>query len=205
MVLNIDESHLVAYALKKLVAAGLVEGADTTRSRAALTRPRPLGDEACIAYRKRAREVPRAEPRMAAPAMRDMVRRYRRVPAHDVGDLRSGRSLRHGGIERRAEGRRRCIPSAEPAANRRQFAGASSRCTRGPLLEIAVRRGGGSRSATPKEERMQYSAERRASPGALAAALLAASRTAVACGAGARTDQWRFFTYFRGERQAGAD
>ena len=50
MVLNIDDTHLVSYALKKLVAAGLVKVLPTGRERHFETTP--LGDEACIAYRK---------------------------------------------------------------------------------------------------------------------------------------------------------
>jgi len=50
MVLNIDDTHLVSYSLKKLVAAGLVEVLPTGRERHFETTP--LGDEACIAYRK---------------------------------------------------------------------------------------------------------------------------------------------------------
>jgi predicted MarR family transcription regulator len=50
MVLNIDDTHLVSYALKKLVAADLVKVRPTGRERHYETTP--LGDEACIAYRK---------------------------------------------------------------------------------------------------------------------------------------------------------
>ena len=50
MVLNIDESHLVAYALKKLIAAGLVRfHADGREHHYASTAE---GDEACLAYRR---------------------------------------------------------------------------------------------------------------------------------------------------------
>jgi len=50
MVLNIDDSHLVSYSLKKLVAAGLVKVLPIGRERHFETTP--LGDEACIGYRK---------------------------------------------------------------------------------------------------------------------------------------------------------
>jgi predicted MarR family transcription regulator len=50
MVLNIDDTHLVSYSLKKLVAAGLVKVLPTGRERHFETTP--VGDEACIAYRK---------------------------------------------------------------------------------------------------------------------------------------------------------
>jgi predicted MarR family transcription regulator len=49
MVLNIDDSHLVAYSLKKLVSAGLVRTVkDGRESRFETT---PLGDDACDRYR----------------------------------------------------------------------------------------------------------------------------------------------------------
>jgi predicted MarR family transcription regulator len=48
MVLNVDDSHLVAYSLKKLVAAKLVQTVrDRRESRYETT---PYGDEACAAY-----------------------------------------------------------------------------------------------------------------------------------------------------------
>jgi predicted MarR family transcription regulator len=48
--LNVDDSHLVAYSLKKLVAAKLVTARrDGRESRYETTL---LGDEACAAYRK---------------------------------------------------------------------------------------------------------------------------------------------------------
>lgn len=50
MVLNIDESHLVAYALKKLVAGGLVSFRTKGREHQYLTTHK--GDEACLAYRR---------------------------------------------------------------------------------------------------------------------------------------------------------
>ena len=50
MVLNIDESHLVAYALKKLVAAGLVRF--RTEGREHHYASTAQGDEACLAYRR---------------------------------------------------------------------------------------------------------------------------------------------------------
>jgi len=50
MVLNIDDSHLVAYALKKLLAAGLVAATVTGRERHFATTP--AGEEACLVYRK---------------------------------------------------------------------------------------------------------------------------------------------------------
>jgi predicted MarR family transcription regulator len=50
MVLNIDDTHLVSYALKKLIAAGLVKVLPTGRERHFETTP--LGDEACVDYRK---------------------------------------------------------------------------------------------------------------------------------------------------------
>ena len=49
-VLNIDESHLVAYALKKLVAAKLV--AFHTKGREHHYATTAAGDEACLAYRR---------------------------------------------------------------------------------------------------------------------------------------------------------
>ncbi len=49
-VLNIDESHLVAYALKKLVAAKLVTF--RTRGREHHYSTTTAGDEACLAYRR---------------------------------------------------------------------------------------------------------------------------------------------------------
>jgi len=50
MVLNIDDAHLVSYSLKKLVAADLVKALPTGRERHFETTP--LGDEACMGYRK---------------------------------------------------------------------------------------------------------------------------------------------------------
>lgn len=50
MVLNIEDVHLVAYSLKKLVAAGLVVAIAEGRERYYETMPR--GDEACLAYRR---------------------------------------------------------------------------------------------------------------------------------------------------------
>jgi predicted MarR family transcription regulator len=50
MVININDTHLVSYALKKLTAAGLVKVFATGRERHFETTP--LGDEACIEYRK---------------------------------------------------------------------------------------------------------------------------------------------------------
>ena len=50
MVLNIDDTHLVSYSIKKLVAAGLVKVLPIGRERHFETTP--LGDEACIGYRK---------------------------------------------------------------------------------------------------------------------------------------------------------
>lgn len=50
MVLNIDDTHLVAYALKKLVAAGLVRVERKGRERHYETTA--TGDEACLRYRK---------------------------------------------------------------------------------------------------------------------------------------------------------
>ena len=49
MVLNIDDTHLVAYALKKLVAAGLV--AVSRRGRERHYQTTPAGDAACLDYR----------------------------------------------------------------------------------------------------------------------------------------------------------
>lgn len=50
MVLNIDDTHLVAYALKKLVAAGLVAISAQGRERHFETTP--MGDRACMEYRQ---------------------------------------------------------------------------------------------------------------------------------------------------------
>lgn len=50
MVLNIDDTHLVAYALKKLLAAGLVAATVTGRERHFATTP--AGEQACLAYRR---------------------------------------------------------------------------------------------------------------------------------------------------------
>jgi predicted MarR family transcription regulator len=50
MVLNVDDTHLVSYSLKKLVAADLVKVLPIGRERHFETTPR--GDEACMAYRK---------------------------------------------------------------------------------------------------------------------------------------------------------
>jgi predicted MarR family transcription regulator len=50
MVLNIDDTHLVAYALKKLVAAGLVKV--DARGRERHYESTPMGDDACMEYRK---------------------------------------------------------------------------------------------------------------------------------------------------------
>lgn len=50
MVLNIEDTHLVAYALKKLVAAGLVVSIHEGRERYYETTA--AGDAACLAYRK---------------------------------------------------------------------------------------------------------------------------------------------------------
>lgn len=50
MVLNIDDTHLVSYSLKKLIAADLVKVLPTGRERHFETTPR--GDDACMAYRK---------------------------------------------------------------------------------------------------------------------------------------------------------
>ena len=50
MVLNIGDSHLVSYALKKLVAAALVVVEQHGRER--LYASTPAGDAACLAYRK---------------------------------------------------------------------------------------------------------------------------------------------------------
>jgi predicted MarR family transcription regulator len=50
MVLNIDETHLVAYALKKLIAAGLVRV--RAQGREHLYETTPAGDAACAAYRR---------------------------------------------------------------------------------------------------------------------------------------------------------
>src|SRR3954465_8219648 len=56
MVLNIDESHLVAYALKKLTAAGLVSSRTERREHHYSTTSQ--GDEACLAYRRTREEIP---------------------------------------------------------------------------------------------------------------------------------------------------
>lgn len=50
MVLNIDDPHLVTYALKKLQAAGLV--ATTTLGRERHYSATGAGDDACLAYRR---------------------------------------------------------------------------------------------------------------------------------------------------------
>lgn len=50
MVLNIEDQHLVAYALKKLTAAGLVVAVTEGRERFYETTDR--GDTACLAYRR---------------------------------------------------------------------------------------------------------------------------------------------------------
>ena len=50
MVLNIDESHLVAYALKKLAAGGLISFRTKWREHHYSTTHK--GDEACLAYRR---------------------------------------------------------------------------------------------------------------------------------------------------------
>lgn len=50
MVLNIEDSHLVAYALKKLVAADLVQSTAEGRERHFETTPK--GSEACLGYRR---------------------------------------------------------------------------------------------------------------------------------------------------------
>lgn len=49
MVLNVDDTHLVAYALKKLAAAGLVRVTPKGRERHFETTP--AGESACLAYR----------------------------------------------------------------------------------------------------------------------------------------------------------
>jgi predicted MarR family transcription regulator len=49
-VLNIDDAHLVAYALKKLLAAGLVSAQASGRERRFTTTPE--GEAACLAYRR---------------------------------------------------------------------------------------------------------------------------------------------------------
>ena len=49
MVLNVDDTHLVAYALKKLAAAGLVLVTPKGRERHFETTP--AGESACHAYR----------------------------------------------------------------------------------------------------------------------------------------------------------
>jgi len=50
MVLNVDDTHLVTYALKKLAAAGLVLVTPQGRERHYETTP--LGETACLEYRK---------------------------------------------------------------------------------------------------------------------------------------------------------
>ena len=50
MVLNVDDTHLVTYALKKLVAAGLVK--IDARGRERHYETTPTGDEACMEYRR---------------------------------------------------------------------------------------------------------------------------------------------------------
>lgn len=50
MVLNVDDTHLVAYALKKLVAAGLVKV--NARGRERRYESTAAGDDACMEYRK---------------------------------------------------------------------------------------------------------------------------------------------------------
>lgn len=50
MVLNVGETHLIAYALKKLVAAGLVAVRRIGRERQ--YEATPMGDAACLAYRE---------------------------------------------------------------------------------------------------------------------------------------------------------
>ena len=50
MLLNVDDAHLVSYALKKLHAAGLVAGAQRGRERH--YRATAAGDAACLAYRR---------------------------------------------------------------------------------------------------------------------------------------------------------
>lgn len=50
MVLNIEDSHLVAYALKKLVAADMVQSTAEGRERHFETTPK--GSEACLGYRR---------------------------------------------------------------------------------------------------------------------------------------------------------
>jgi len=50
MVLNIDDNHLVSYALKKLIVAGLVIVEQRGRER--LYASTPAGDTACLAYRR---------------------------------------------------------------------------------------------------------------------------------------------------------
>lgn len=50
MVLNVDDTHLVAYALKKLVASGLVKV--NARGRERHYESTATGDEACMEYRR---------------------------------------------------------------------------------------------------------------------------------------------------------
>jgi len=50
MVLNVDDTHLVTYALKKLVAAELVQVSARGRERHYETTP--MGDRACMEYRR---------------------------------------------------------------------------------------------------------------------------------------------------------
>jgi len=50
MVLNIDDAHLISYALKKLLAAGLIVAERQGRERCYVTTE--AGDRACLEYRK---------------------------------------------------------------------------------------------------------------------------------------------------------
>jgi predicted MarR family transcription regulator len=65
MVLNIDDSHLISYALKKLAAAKLIQAERRGRERHFSTTE--TGDRACLAYR-RARETFLVDPFFAEPA-----------------------------------------------------------------------------------------------------------------------------------------
>jgi len=73
MVLNIDDPHLVSYALKKLVASGLV--AVARRGRERLYETTVAGDEACLHYREvRERVLVPALPKAALAPVSEILR-----------------------------------------------------------------------------------------------------------------------------------
>ena len=86
-VLNVEDTHVVGYSLKKLLAAGLAQGEKVGKE--VFYSPTPAGEAAVREVPRGARGLPDRQPRRRAQRRH---RRERAAAADDVGPLRPGRA-----------------------------------------------------------------------------------------------------------------